>query len=98
MKKVLICLLTCTLALCLCGCQALEEVYLAGLPKETQSTAPSGENTAPEKSDDLAPTPTPAVAEQYTSEAFGFTVTLPAGWIRATDEEIEELYGQAHGF
>lgn len=102
MKKLLICILVCTLAACLCGCTALEEVYLAGLSPEAQGSAHSEESTVPAESSDPAdPVPTPAVsaaAEQYTNETFGFTVTLPAGWIRATDEDIEEMYGQAQGF
>lgn len=104
MKRLLICIIFLMLILGTCGCMALHQLGQAY--KEAQNTATHTSSPAstpahtPEPAESYgAGTPDESLAgvidgDQYTNDALGFSVTIPKGWVFATDEKISELYGQ----
>lgn len=94
------------LILCLCGCSgpstlpdeetASPSAELSATDTPTQTPEPTVEATpsAAESADGLAGR---FEGDQYINEALGLSITIPEGWMFATEDEIATIYGQAKG-
>ncbi len=105
MKKIISALLVLMLAFCLCACSSINDRASdeeSESPSQTEESAPvETPEATPEVSvspsvsaDDEAGLAGTIAGDQYINKAMGFSVTIPEGWMFASDEEIEALYGQ----